>query len=153
MLSRWGWLDSYCPTAASHPAMPFTGTPAQNFSSNYSPTTTSSTGAVADYVWFRKTSTLETTPSPRRLDDIKGELLVGEQLFYRSANAGTTSTNFAYGSIYEWITSEPLHSYKAGGNVHNNGSSGNWLFTDGHVSFYRFTPQLVYSGSDYFMGL
>ena len=147
-----------CPTAAANLREPFTGAQGDFFISNYSVTRCDNKPGTAcrPYAWWQYDGQTNEKPNGRRINDIKGRCLVGEQRYYKSVNSMTRKVNITRnGSIYCWSTVYPLDDAWASGNVHTGGSSGNWLYKDGHVAHHRFNPQIIYKSgsSSYFMGL
>lgn len=147
-----------CPTAAAKLIEPFTGSPGAFFISNYSVTQCNDTPDTShySYAWWRSREQTNEKPAGRRINNIKGRIIVGEQRYYQAVSSQSRRVNRARGSIHCWSTVSPVNDEWAAGNVHNNGMGGNWLYKDGHVAFHRFNPQIIIhrSGSpSYFMGL
>ena len=146
-----------CPTAAGNLREPFTGEAGTFFVSNYSVTRCDNVpGTVCrPYAWWQYSGQTNEKPNGRRINDIKGRVLVGEQRYYQAASSMTRKVNVTrLGSVYCWSGAYAVNSEWASGNVHGGGLSGNWLYRDGHVSIHKFNPQLIHrSGtSAYFMG-
>ena len=148
-----------CPTAASRLIEPFSGAPASLFISNYSVTrcddSVPGTGH-SPYVWWQAKGQTNEKPNGRRINAIKGKVIVGEQRYFTTGSTQTVQVNKTRGgSIYCWSYGLPVNDVYASGNVHNGGLGGNWLYKDGHVTFYRFNPHIIKhsSSSELFMGL
>ncbi len=147
-----------CPEAAKNLVYPFTGSSAGYFISNYSPTCTdgSSTSGAYPYAWWRSSSQTYANPAGRKLNQILGKIIVGEQRYYHAASIGGNTVCRTTQAIKDWCGADSIYlaeNQYAAGNVHNRGTTGNWLFKDGHVSCYIFNSKIINSSSKYFMGL
>lgn len=148
-----------CPTAASRLIEPFSGAPASLFISNYSVTRCDDSApgtGHSPYAWWQFKGQTNEKPNGRRLNGIKGKVIVGEQRYQTSVSSMTKQVNKTrQGSIYCWSPAYPANNAWASGNVHNDGLGGNWLYKDGHVSLHRFNTQIIHrsGSSEYFMGL
>ena len=102
-----------------------------------------------EYGWF--TNYNADPAEGRRLEQVKGRILMGEGTYSKTdsfyASEGSTKIKQTFASTLPgWATNANLTdgmSRYTGGIVHNNFTSGNWLFKDGHVEFRRFSPTLV----------
>ena len=139
----------------------FTGTGTWGYFINYAPSHYIYTAKsvfvcpTRPYAWWQYSGQTNEKPNGRRINDIKGRVLVGEQRYYQAASSMTRKVNVTrLGSVYCWSGAYAVNSEWASGNVHGGGLSGNWLYRDGHVSSHKFNPQLIHrSGtSAYFMG-
>lgn len=169
---EWGYFANYapehyiystksifvCPTAAANLEEPFTGTPGPFFITNYSVTRCDDKpgSACRPYAWWQYNGQTNEKPNGRKINDIKGKVIVGEQRYYHATSSMTRQVNTTRnGSIYCWSTAYPVNDGWASGNIHTGGRSGNWLYKDGHVAHHRFNTQIIHkSGTPtYFMGL
>ncbi len=169
---EWGYFANYapehyiysaksifvCPTAAANLKEPFTGTPGPFFITNYSVTRCDNEAGSAcrPYAWWQYSGQTNEKPNGRRINDIKGKVIVGEQRYYHATSSMTRQVNTTRnGSIYCWSPAYPVNDGWAAGNIHTGGLSGNWLYKDGHVAHHRFNTQIIHKSgsSSYFMGL
>lgn len=169
---EWGYFANYapehyiytaksvfvCPSAAANLIEPFTGTPGNFFITNYSVTRCDNEPGTAcrPYAWWQFSGQTNEKPNGRRINDIKGRVIVGEQRYFQATSSMTRKVNTTrIGSIYCWSPAYPVNDAWASGNVHTGGLSGNWLYKDGHVAHHRFNTQIIHKSgaSSYFMGL
>lgn len=138
-----------CPSAMSKGQANF-------YETSYTPTG-AEYGTTNQYAWQAYYS--YDSRNYRRFRDIKGTLLMGEQHYvtrYDDTAAAIKNINgvniwnvtfYRKGAdrlLYYWGTKyTPFTSEYGAGYNHNNGTSGNWLFKDGHAEKQRFKYNLL----------
>ena len=143
-----------CPTAASKLHAPFTGEQSNLFAPNYAPTNCSDTHQ--EYAWGQSIGSSPQDPKGRRINDIKGRILLGEMRYLQAASIMTRKVNIPRTAtvVYCWIEGYPLDSQYASGNIHADGMRGNYLYKDGHVASHRANSGVIHQpgSSQFFMG-
>lgn len=125
-----------CPSAAAlRKATPY-------YISNYEPTRCNDGMHNAWAWWGQKNSEIDVeNPAARKLNSIKGRILVGEKCYTKTTFAGAIQISTP-GERYILCTSiDPFLSNT--GTVHSEKTGGNWLYKDGHVSYSRFSSFLI----------
>ncbi len=145
---RYTWKASsipVCPIAATKPHPLFSGDAGTDkYRPAYQPTHDD------QYGWSPKTSH-DGLKYSGRLEQVKGRILMGEKTYSRTDSValadGSHPVKMSLGEVIaSWNYNANLAdaaSKNTGGIVHNNFTSGNWLFKDGHVEFRKFSPLLV----------
>ena len=106
---EWGYFANYapehyiytaksvfvCPSAAANLIEPFTGTPGNFFITNYSVTRCDNTPGTAcrPYAWWQFSGQTNEKPNGRRINDIKGRVIVGEQRYFQATSSMTRKVN------------------------------------------------------------
>lgn len=152
-----------CPTAATSNYPYFTGDRTDKFRLTYIPIRCNNDSGCSthrDNAWTHLkdangVSYSSNYPEGRRMTQIRGRILLGEQNYVESATP--TGKDFKVmrnqSCIPCWVRGTTESSKLCiGGKIHDNFQSGNWLYTDGHVGYHIYTPLMMQNGTQYFMG-
>ena len=159
--NRYLWKASsipVCPMAAITIHPNYTGTVSPRFRPTYVPSSCAHSGSSnhKEYTWLQDESLGPKNLYKRRLEQIKGRILLGEQIYLasdtQSSTAFTYLKNKGYIPCWASAVNDTTRDY-LGGIVHGGLTKGNWLYKDGHVEMRVYYPMLVKdSNNNYFMG-
>ena len=158
---RYLWKASsipVCPAAAIVRYPDYSETVSDKYRPTYVPTSCGSSGhAHHQSAWIldESNSSLKgEIPQKRRLEKIKGQILLGEQIYTKSESSNSVPYMRTYKLMPCWARdiTDSTRNY-IGGIVHGGFKKGNWLYKDGHVETKNYNPILIRDNNDnYFMG-
>ena len=156
---RYLWKASsipVCPTAAIAMYPTYTGDVFSKYRPSYIPTSCSDSDTPhKQSAWLTDDTSFDgKNPQKRRLEQIKGQILLGETTYKATWSPHNGSCMRNYKTIPCWASAENETSrpYIAG-KVHGGFKSGNWLYKDGHVETKNYSPLLIKDNqNNYFMG-
>ena len=156
---RYLWKSSsipVCPTAAMVRYPDYSGEVVPRYRPTYVPTACGHNNeAHQQFAWLTDQDVGGTSEHllKRRLEKIKGRILLGEQVYTTSGSCYSGTFMRTYKQIPCWATAIDADTRNYIGGIVHGFKSGNWLYTDGHVETKNYSPLLIKDNqNNYFMG-